>query len=330
VIKLNQATIATELPQNYPHGGGIEAAAKLWGCKLDAVLDLSTGLHPDGAPVWLGDWLKEHASLIAHYPDAQGEPARSALAAEFNVSPENVLICAGAQAVIEVVFQAMGWSSMAIRIPCYNEPIRCARRVGCAIHAFETDQPVPAADILWLTIPSNPFGDESSMPQCGTVVLDESYMDFVQRRALGLKNGMIRIGSLTKSLCIPGLRLGYVIAERETIQRLNHWLPPWPSSTLALHLLPELIKEADQRDRQIVMARERLTALLKNNDWTVQPSKASFVLARPENLIPDFSQYRILVRQFPEWPQLSGWVRFGMPGRESEWQQLEEALCLSR
>jgi len=326
-VKLKQVAEAVDLPETFPHGGGVEAAARRWNCEVADILDLSTGLHPDGAPVWLGDWLKEHASLIAHYPDAQGEPARSALAEEFNVHRENVLICAGAQAVIEVVFQAMSWNSVAIRVPCYNEPIRCAKRAGCEVRAFEMGDSTPEADLLWLTSPSNPFGDEVMIPKRASIVLDESYMPFVQRRLLGLKEHTIRIGSLTKSFCIPGLRLGYVIAERETIQKLNHWLPPWPSSTLALHLLPELIKEADQRDALIETARKRMILLLEQHGWQVHPSQASFILARPQSLMPDFDRYRVLVRQFSEWSQLSGWVRFGMPGRESEWQQLEEALC---
>jgi len=296
VIKLNQVDVNAALPQDYPHGGGLEAAAKKWGCEVDDVLDLSTGLHPAGAPIWLGDWLKEHASLIAHYPDVHGEPARSALALELGVSPENILITAGAQAVIEVIFSAMAWQSMAIRIPCYNEPIRCAKRSDCEVRAFESEQAIPIADILWMTSPSNPFGDEVLLPEEGNIVLDESYMPFAQRRLLGLKQNIIRIGSLTKSLCIPGLRLGYVIAKSDTIEQLNTWLPPWPSSTLALHLLPELINEADQRDAQIDVARERLIQLLEQYHWQVKPSKASFVLARPESHTPDFSQHRILVR----------------------------------
>jgi len=245
---------------------------------------------------------------------------------ELGVSPENILITAGAQAVIEIIFSAMAWQSMAIQVPCYNEPIRCSKRSGCEVRAFEAEKAIPAADVLWLTSPSNPFGDEVVLPQGGSVVLDESYMPFEQRRRLGLKQNIIRIGSLTKSLCIPGLRLGYVIAKSDTIQQLNTWLPPWPSSTLALHLLPELIKEADQRDAQIDVARERLIQLLEQYHWQVKPSKASFVLARPESYTPDFSQHRILVRQFPEWPKLAGGVRFGFPGDESGWQRLEGAI----
>jgi len=325
------------LPDSFPHGGGVEAAAKVWKCEITDILDLSTGLHPSGPPTWLGDWFKTHASLVGHYPDSHGEPARSALAAAFAVKPEQVLVTAGAQAIIEVVFQAMAWLSMAIQVPCYNEPIRCAQRAGCDVRLFESGV-APAADMLWLTSPSNPTG-ENSWPQPGSfhltphhphaICLDESYMPFSQRRTLGLTKGVIRIGSLTKTFCIPGLRLGYVIADAAIIRQLSDWLPPWPAATLALHILPKLLPEADYRDEQIVTARTRLQALLESCDWQVRPSHSSFLLAKPRHgSMPDFARHRILIRQFPEWPQLHGWIRFGFPGNESDWQRLENAITL--
>lgn len=306
----------------------MEAAARAWHCKPSEILDLSTGLHPAGAPSWLGAWMREHASLVSHYPDRNGEPARSALAQEFSVPPECILITAGAQAVIEVVFQAMGWQSMAIQVPCYNEPIRCAKRAGCDVHAYESGTP-PAADMCWLTSPSNPSGQSTwpLSPGSDTICLDESYMPFAQRRMLGLPPHVIRIGSLTKTFCIPGLRLGYVIADQSMIEQLVQWLPPWPSSTIALHLLPKLLAESDFRDQQLIPAHQRLTGLLERHHWDVQNSEASFLLARPPASTPDFAKHHILVRQFPEWPQLAGWVRFGFPGDEAGWQRLEEAIC---
>lgn len=317
------------MPAEFPHGGGVEAAARRWQCDVSELLDLSTGLHPSGAPVWLPEWLQEHASLIAHYPETTGEPARSALADDFGVGPENILITAGAQAVIEVVFQAMGWKSVAIEVPCYSEPIRCANRAGCLVQPFETGELIPDSEALWLTTPSNPFGDVKSFPKGYAGLLDESYMPFSQRRSLGELTKVIRLGSLTKSFCIPGLRLGYVIADAKTIELLNGWLPPWPASTLGLHLLPRLLQEADQRDEQIVLGRDRLSTLLRSFDWEVAPSEASFLIAKPNGSMPDFSSEKILVRAFPEWPQLKGWIRFGLPGDEQGWKRLEQALCQS-
>ncbi len=146
MVSLQSAS--AELPVEFPHGGGIEAAADAWQCQTSDIIDLSTGLHPAGAPAWLPEWLNAHASLVARYPDTQGEPARTALANEFDVSAENVLITAGAQAVIEVVFHAMGWRSLAIEVPCYNEPVRCARRAGCRVVAFEHGKILPDSEAL--------------------------------------------------------------------------------------------------------------------------------------------------------------------------------------
>jgi len=141
---------------------------------------------------------------------------------------------------------------------------------------------------------------------------------------------VIRLGSLTKTFCIPGLRLGYVIAEQAVIEQLKAWLPPWGTSTLALHLLPKLLSGADMRDAQVISARQRLFGLLEQYAWQYYSSEASFVLAKPSAGLPDFAAQRILVRTFPEWPQLAGWVRFGFPADEPDWQRLEEALCPSR
>jgi len=316
-------------PCSFPHGGGIEAAAKAWGCDISEILDLSTGLHPAGAPGWLPAWLQANASLVAHYPESGGEPASSALAEAFGIAVENVLICAGAQAVIEVIFQAMGWHTIAMEVPCYNEPIRCAQRTGCELRSFGQGHDIPDADALWWTSPANPSGREVAFPDGYSGVLDESYLSFAKRRKLGVKDGVIRLGSLTKNFCIPGLRLGYVVADRATVQQLNEWLPPWPASTLAQHLLPHLLQEADERDEQIVRDRARLSSLLKSYGWEVCASEASFLMARPKQAMPDFTAQKILVRPFPEWPQLTGWLRLGIPGDESDWQRLERSLCRS-
>lgn len=317
------------MPTNpLPHGGNIEEVAQAWGCQPRDILDLSTGLHPNGAPAWLGDWLRDHADLAAIYPERNGEPARSALAAEFGVEPAEVLITAGAQAAIEAIFPAFGWQSMAIRTPCYSEPLRCARRANCAVISYSSSPP-PPADVVWITSPDNPCGSiHPPLTAHRQQVWDESYAPFAKRRTLGLPDHTIRIGSLTKTFCIPGLRLGYLIAPKAAIAQLQCWLPPWPAATQALHLLPELLPEADLRDRTIVVARQRLTELLQQYDWQTKPSDASFILAKPKGAMPDFTRHRILLRSFPEWPQLAGWIRFGLPGSRKDWQRITNLLTL--
>ncbi|MDX8401319.1 MAG: aminotransferase class I/II-fold pyridoxal phosphate-dependent enzyme [Mariprofundaceae bacterium] len=319
--------MALRFDEVWPHGGGIEAAARRWGCAAEDVLDLSTGLHPDGPPVWLAEWLARHAHLAGRYPDADGEPARSALAEALGVPASCVLVAAGAQALIEVAVQAMGWRSLAIEVPCYAEPIRCARRAGCAVRAFGPGDAPPAAEARWITSPHNPDGGLRPLPNAWRGVLDESYMPWMMRQGLGVLSGVVRIGSLTKLFCLPGLPLGYAVAEEDLLARLRRWLSPWPASTPALHLAPALLKEIEGREARLTNARERMMGLLARAGWQARASSASFVLARPAHeRMPDFAAARILVRAFPEWPQLAGWARLGFPGREAIWARIERLL----
>jgi len=312
---------------NLPHGGNIEEVAKQWGCNPADILDLSTGLHPAGPPAWLGEWLKENSHLVGHYPDRLGEPARSALATFMEIPPENILILAGAQAAIEVLPQALQWQHMAIKQPCYAEPIRAAKRAGCQVIAVDMQATTyPDADCVWITSPHNPFGHKETFPQHRHGVLDESYMPFTERQALGILPDVIRLGSLTKTFCIPGLRLGYIIAEQHFIQSLQSWLPPWPTSTLAAHLLPKLLPQAAQRDVLIVTLRQQMLDTLAQHNWEVRQGCTSFALARPKDRLPDFISSRILVRHFPEWDSLAGWVRLGYPTSAKDWQRFTTAL----
>ncbi|MDX8383649.1 MAG: aminotransferase class I/II-fold pyridoxal phosphate-dependent enzyme, partial [Ghiorsea sp.] len=192
------------MPARLPHGGNIEAHAKRWGCATDDILDLSTGLHPAGEPKWLGKWLHAHANLVAHYPDSQGEPARSSLASFMGVPAENILMLAGAQAAIEVLPQAMGWKTMTIRLPCYSEPLRAAKRAHCTVIPCDMDSPPPLhTEALWLTSPHNPCGRIEIFPADQHGVFDESYMPFAERQRLGVMPNVLRLGSLTKTFCIP-------------------------------------------------------------------------------------------------------------------------------
>ncbi|RMH61341.1 MAG: hypothetical protein D6678_03725 [Zetaproteobacteria bacterium] len=308
------------------HGGGVEAAARAWGCAPAAVLDLSTGLHPEGPPPWLGDWLRANAHLAGRYADVDGEPARGALAEAFGVAPDCVLIGAGAQAFIEVIVQAMGWRSLAIETPCYTEPLRCAARVGCALRPYRRGERASLAEAHWVTSPHNPDGARRA-PPVGPGVLDESYMPFAERCRVGVLPDVIRIGSLTKLFCVPGLRLGYAVAEPGLIEILRRQLPPWGAPTPALHLLPRLLPEAAMRDAQWRKAGVRLRRLLREMDWTCRDGVAGFVLARPPGATPDFASARILVRRFPEWPELAGWLRLAPPGDAHGWRRLRAVLC---
>ncbi len=69
-----------------------------------------------------------------------------------------------------------------------------------------------------------------------TLVVDEAFMDAVpgEREALAGRTdvpGLVVLRSLTKTWGLAGLRVGYVLADPETVARLERAQPLWPVST---------------------------------------------------------------------------------------------------
>ena len=308
------------------HGGRRDEAARRLGCDPGELLDLSTGVPPEPDPAGAARDLAELADGVSRYPDPEGEPARSELAAHLGVRSDELLLAAGAQALIEILFPAQGVKSVALREPHYGEVRRCAERSGVRVHACSGDEAWPDAGLRWVTDPDGFTGERVAPGSAARGVLDESYRPLAERRA-GVRPGWIRIGSLTKCLSMPGLRIGYAIAAPEQLEALRHWLPPWPTSTLALELMRRRLPGWEHREALAEQGRQRLAALLGRAGWQVRQGSASFVLARPPaGASPDFDRARILVRSFPEWPALRGWLRVGIPPVE-DWARLEAFLC---
>lgn len=302
--------------------------AAQWECTADEILDLSTGVYPAYLQTRLARWLAVHANLVSRYPDPDGEPAASALARTLGIDRQCLLLASGAQAIIEVLFSAMPWRSIAFTEPNYSEIRHCAERSGVSVRILPAGRPFPSTDAIWVTDPHSLTGAAvDSALDADAGVLDESYATCVQRQRPPRK-GWIRVGSLTKCFALPGLRLGYAVAAPEVVQELNRFLPPWPASTLALHWLPEVLGEWEALDQRMSTDRERLLMLLRRTGWKVFEPHASSVLGWPDPLrLPAFERERIVVRRFPEWPELEGAMRLGIPLLEEGWARLEAALC---
>ena len=97
------------------------------------------------------------------------------------------------------------------------------------------------------------------------------------------------LGSLTKVLACPGLRVGYVIVPEDDgaaldvpglHSRLARRQPAWSVGPVALAAVPELLGSADvgRWSVQIAGARAELVTLLRAHGLDPLPSEANFVL----------------------------------------------------
>ena len=117
----------------------------------------------------------------------------------------------------------------------------------------------------------------------GELVVDEAFIDFCPEHTArhDVQQGLSVVGSLTKTLCIPGVRLGYVCAELDVIRELEKRALPWSLSTLASAVAAALPSHREEIHNDLMRnthRREQLTRMLKELQAEVWPSQSNFLL----------------------------------------------------
>jgi histidinol-phosphate/aromatic aminotransferase/cobyric acid decarboxylase-like protein len=290
------------LPPAGPHGGDAVRLARALGVLPSEVLDLSASLNPAAPPV--APVLARHLDAVDRYPDAA--EATVALAAALGVEPERVLLTNGGAEAIALLAaeRPEGW---------VDEPDFSLYRRHLAA-AF------PGAP-RWRSNPHNPSGALAA-PDERAEVWDESFYGLATGRWTRGDEGAVVVGSLTKVLACPGLRVGYVLAnEPALIDRLAARQPRWAVNGLACAALPELLAGVDLPAwaARVAELRDELAALLSGRGWCVRVREAPWVLVEGAgDLRASLAQRAVLVRDCTSFG-LPDIVRIAVPdeaGRE--------------
>jgi histidinol-phosphate/aromatic aminotransferase/cobyric acid decarboxylase-like protein len=129
------------------------------------------------------------------------------------------------------------------------------------------------------------------------------------------------VGSLTKLLACPGLRVGYVLGGPQLRQ------PAWSVNGLVCAALPDLLEAVDLPAwaAGITHLRSRLVGILRRAGLDPQQSDANFVLVRAPGLRDRLAPHGILVRDCASFG-LPEHVRIAVPD-DAGLDRLEETLC---
>jgi histidinol-phosphate/aromatic aminotransferase/cobyric acid decarboxylase-like protein/choline kinase len=159
----------------------------------------------------------------------------------------------------------------------------------------------PDADVVVFVNPNNPTGTVRGTDRIAdfarahpgtTVVVDESFVDFCDETSIVSRLGdgdlpnVLVLVSLSKSLGVPGLRLGALLTgDADIAARIRHEVPIWNLSSIAENFLEIMLKHRpalEQSFDRTVADREALASLLKECPLveTVFPSGGSFLLLR--------------------------------------------------
>lgn len=196
----------------------------------------------------LKEFLCDNISSIHSYPEPDALTLRKLIGNKLDISSEEIGITNGATEAIYLIAQAFRESKTAVVIPTFRE-----YEDACEIHDHHLyfieslDEIEPDTQLVWLCNPNNPTGKIYDQEYLKKViaqntntcfVIDQSYAAFTDNKtwsalqALKFSN-VILLHSLTKCYAIPGLRLGYITAQKDKIDKIKHYSMPWSVNQLA-------------------------------------------------------------------------------------------------
>lgn len=319
------------------HGGRLRQAARDYGIPLAQWLDLSTGINPNGWPVPV---LPPQCWRRLPEEDDELMPA-----ARDYYQNESLLAVAGSQAAIQLLPHFRPRSRVGVLNPAYAEHAAAWQTRGHSLVAVDADH-IDAAlgelEVLIVINPNNPTGKLWSRQQLldwhrklssrgGWLIVDEAFIDGMPEHSLSplpIKTGLIVLRSVGKFFGLAGIRCGFVIAEQGLLDAMAERLGPWTISHASRYVAAMALTDTVWRQATIVSLNRhgrRLQKLLAENGWPAVGSCTLFQWLPHENaarLHDLLARQGILTRLFNDPPSL----RFGLPGEESAWQRLAQAL----
>jgi histidinol-phosphate/aromatic aminotransferase/cobyric acid decarboxylase-like protein len=277
------------VPPAGSHGGDGRAVARALGLDPDSVLDLSQSLNPlapDPLPT-----VARHLGAMRAYPDPA--EATSALARAIGVDQGLLLLTNGGAEAIALV----------------------AAELGGRVVEPEFGLHPRGGDALWRSNPHSPSGLLAGADEIAEV-WDEAFFPLATGRWTR-GDGRAVVGSLTKLLACPGLRLGYVLGEPDLVARCRARQPQWAVNAVAAAALPDLLETVDlpSWSAGVASLRRALADLLTSFGLSVRPSDANWILVDRGGLREALAPHGVVVRDCASFG-LQGVTRFAVPSAQ--------------
>jgi histidinol-phosphate aminotransferase len=303
---------ALDLVAPYDAGKPVEALQRELG--LDSIVRLSANENPLGPSPRVIEAIRDEAARVHLYPDGGSSALRAALGEWVGVDPAWLVVGNGADELIGLIARAAFEPGDEVILPHPSfEPYHIettlagAKAVPSPLHGYETDlediqrRVSSQTKAVFLCTPHNPASTLIALgplrrfldalgPDAPLVILDEAYRDFCDDpetpdgAALAREYpALIALRTFSKIAGLAGLRVGYAIAQPETIDRLNRVRAPYNVNRLAQVAALTALGDRGylERTRALVLAeRPRLARALRDRGAHVPRSQANFLLPR--------------------------------------------------
>ena len=235
-------------------------------------------------PAELFDELRAALPTLANsYPSSQ--PVLAELLADWKASPHarpaHLVVGNGSSELIRLLMDRVVTQRMTVPLPTFNEftvgDSQRIHRYALEEHtgfALDVDRLIAeatrsASDYVVIVNPNNPVGNLVTVADVRRIldsgvrlIIDEAFMAFAgawnsAEPLVSEYDNLIIVTSLTKSIGIAGLRLGYVLTTNDEVKRrLRAALPIWNVNALAEYLLERLPRYRSEHEASLDQIRE--------------------------------------------------------------------------
>ncbi|MDW4266738.1 histidinol-phosphate transaminase [Staphylococcus saprophyticus] len=277
--------------------------------------------------------IQAHLDELQYYPETGSPLIKEAISKHLNIDPARILFGAGLDEVILMISRAVltpgdkiVTSEMTFGQYYHNAIVESANVVQVPLQngEFDLDGILSEIDndtkLVWLCNPNNPTGRYFThdalrnflerVPSHIPVIVDEAYVEFATAKdfpdTLALQQefeNAFLLRTFSKAYGLAGMRIGYVIAAKEAIEKYNIIRPPFNVGRLseyaALAALEDQEYLASIRERN-AEEREKFFELSQSDHF--YPSQTNFIFVKtdkPHELYEALLNVGCITREFP-------------------------------
>lgn len=293
----------------YVPGKTIDEVKKQY--RLDSIVKLASNENPFGYSPKVDEALKNFQPAFTRYPDGHAAQLRQKMAAHLGVDPTELIFTNGTDELIQIVSRSLlePGKNTVMAAPTFSQYKHNAIIEGAEVrevplkdgrHDLEAmlGQIDENTAVVWICSPNNPTGTYTTeqeltafldrVPEDVLVFIDEAYSEYVvakdYEQALVFfrrYHHLIVSRTFSKIYGLAGLRVGYGIADRTIIQKLEPVRPPFNTNVLG-----QLAAQAALEDQTFIQScrdknrqgLERFYAFCRRNSLAFYPSQANFIL----------------------------------------------------
>lgn len=297
---------------------------------VNIVADFSTNVWYGAESEPLVRFLQKRIPMILHYPEPNADSFAAAVAEFHGVGEDSILVGNGETELLYMIAQAFRGAESVIFVPSYSEYADACELHGHKVHYlhYGTELPADNGELVIIGNPNNPNGKLISREQIvatleaspnRVLVVDEAFIDFTigDNSVVDLTSeyeNLIVVRSMTNKFAIPGLRLGYMVASPELIEKVGRFAYPWRVNSLAIEAGKFLLQRKDTLSGSlptIMQRKENLqAAILRIKGYEPKVSDTTFFLVKCAFDVEDLKlwlleNYGILIRSCSNFKGLS-------------------------